>query len=72
MRTYGTIQHIDHTPGSGLATVVILTDDGDIESVHADAGPLFRALSASRASLGTRIGYDTTDYGTMSAFTVED
>ena len=68
----GTIQYINHTPGSGLATVVILTDGGDIESVHADAGPLFRALDASGARIGTRISYTVTDWGTMEGFDIEE
>jgi len=70
--TTGTIQYINWTRGSGLATVTVLSDEGDVAMVHVDAGPFFRALNASGAKLGTRISYDVTDCGTMSHFQVED
>jgi len=62
----GTIQQIDYTRGSGLATVIILTDGGDIEAVHADAGALFRALEASGAYPGVSISYATNNLGLMA------
>ena len=63
-----TIQHVEWTRGSGLATLVVLDSCGDILHLHADAGPLSRALDASGATTGTVIDYDLTDYGTLAAF----
>ena len=66
-----TIQSIDHTPGSGLATLICLDESGDIVRLHADAGPLFRAFSAARVNpSGTRIAYTLTDFSTIDTLEV--
>jgi hypothetical protein len=57
---------------NGIATLVLLDESGDIVRVHADAGPLFRELARARASYGSIINYELTDFGTMSSFSVED
>jgi len=72
MSERGTIQTVNWTQGSGIATVEILTDYGDIVTIPVEASPFFRALTASGAKNGSRISYEVTDYGTMSHFQVED
>ena len=82
MNNTGTIQGVDHTPGSGIATLVLLDDDGNIVRVHSDAGPLFRSLDRAFAephrpigtgcslSVGNRIYYETDDLGVITDFDV--
>jgi hypothetical protein len=64
----GTIQGIDHAQGSGLATVILLNESGDVSLVHADAGPIFRAIAASGLREGDELEYETSDLGTMVGF----
>ena len=66
----GTFRGIDYTRGSGLATLFLVDDAGDVNVVHADAGPLFRAIGASGLRPGDEIEYETDDLGTMAGFTV--
>ena len=68
----GTIQCIDYSKGSGIATLVLLDQSGDICRVHCDAGPLFRSIEASGANLGTLINYSTGDIGLMAGFALVD
>ena len=37
---YGTVRGYNHTPGSGLATLVVDLDDGGIELIHGDHSPI--------------------------------
>ena len=67
----GTIKGVCHTPMSGIAELIVVTDDGKTQNLVCDAGPLFRALRASGAKPGTRITWEMTDWGTMAGFDVE-
>lgn len=66
----GIIYAVEHTPGSGIATVVLEDGDG-IRRVHVDAGPFFRAVAEIGAVFGSEITYELTPYGTMSSFSIQ-
>ena len=66
----GTIVGVEHTPMSGMATLVVATTEGRVERLACDAGPLFRSLRDSGAGPGTVITWEMTDFGTMAGFDV--
>ena len=66
----GTVQSVIHSPGSGIATLVVVDQFGDICHVHADAGPLFQAMVESELHEGDEIEFTTTVIGTMAEFAI--
>jgi len=68
----GTIQHVHLQRGSGIATVTLLDDTGDIVTVHVDASPFIRASYDAKITLGSRINYEVDDCGVMTSFQLED
>ena len=68
----GTIQHVHLQRGSGIATVILLDETGDVVSVHAEAGPFMRAYSSAGIAMGSKINYEVDEYGVMTSFQLED
>lgn len=70
-----TITRVAHSMGSGIATVYLRDDDDNEIPVHVEAGSFFRAiqdLPGDAPIIGRRVTYSMTDFGTMSAFSLED
>jgi len=69
----GTIQHVRmHRNASGIATVLILNEVGDVECVHADAQAIMRTFATSGFVVGAKIRYSVDPTGVMTSFTRED
>lgn len=62
----GTVQNVEHQPGSGIAQVIVLDEDGTVSRLACDAGPLLR----SPIKVGMTIDYEMSDYGTMESFEI--
>jgi len=75
----GRIEGIHGSWGSGLATVLIRDEDGRLETLYADNGPLVRALEAMfgeiiepghtvnvEAVIGREIEYGTDELGMLA------
>jgi hypothetical protein len=68
----GTIQHVHLKRGSGIATIILLDETGDVTTVHADAGPFIRSSYEARITVGSTINYEVDDCGVMTSFKLED
>lgn len=72
MKFSGKIDGLDHTTGSGIVTIRILSRDGDFINIHADAGPFFRNVPVSKVRIGAPIHGEADDMGLASWIKFEE